>query len=682
MSFRLHSSWALVLGLLAACTDAPELAIASAATTGALTQAAPAHCLGAGCAGGLEDGEFEYVVVGAGAGGGPLAARLAQQGHRVLLLEAGGDAGDELTYQIPAWHALASENPRMRWDYFVSHYDDPAQAARDDKLQPAGPGQPDGIWYPRGTGLGGSTSLNAMVAVAPHASDWDHIADLLADEDPDGSWRSPQMRHYFERAERNGYLPPGTAGHGFSGWMPTSAHLDDMFDLLTSAVDFKMLRVIVATILEGSGAGGGRFFNPVRDLLQILAYVRSDVNAPDGGGEGVFRVPQQSEDGRRVGVRERVLDTIKAGYPLTLKTRALVTGVTFDRSGPVPRATGVEWLDGPDLYDASALSAANATGVARAIRVSREVILSAGALNTPQLLLLSGIGAPAQLAAHGIETVVELPGVGANLQDRYEVGVIGEMSSLLGDQFRLLKDCSFDPKASRAQLDASDPCYVLWKYGVGVYTINGSVVGVVKRSDPALADPDLFIFGLPGYFKGYWPGYSAETTSSRKHFTWVVLKAHTENDLGQVSLRSADPRERPEIRFQYFADGRGDADLDALVDGVLFARRMVERTRQLSPYTDDFREVYPGPEVDTRAEIRQFIRDKAWGHHACCTAKIGRADDPSAVLDGDFRVRGTVGLRVVDASVFPRIPGFFLAVPIYMIAEKAAEVIHQDALRD
>jgi choline dehydrogenase len=674
----------LTLSLLAAgaCASKTQpVEVVPTSTTPLLSYDADG-CAGPGCAGGLVDGEFEYVIVGAGAGGGPLAARLARAGHKVLLLDAGGDPGDRLTYQIPAWHVLASEDAAMRWDYFVSHYDDPAQAKRDDKLLRDGAGNPIGVWYPRGSGVGGSTTLNALIAVTPHASDWDRIADTVAAEDPSGSWKAAAMRQYFVRAENNGYVPSGTAGHGFAGWMHTSVFLDKFFDYVMAALDWKMLRVIIATVVQTSHELGVDLpFDPLHDVKSLLGYVGSDLNAGDAGRDGrqgVIRVPQQVLDGRRNGVRELIVDTINAGYPLTLKTHALATRVLFDRSGAKPKATGVEFLDGANLYQASPAPLA-ASATPQQLHVTGEVILAAGAFNTPQLLMLSGIGPRAQLEGKGITTLIDLPGVGANLQDRYEFGVIGEMSSVFGDQFTLLKDCSFNAAATPAQLDASDPCYVLWKHNVGVYTINGNAVGIVRRSDPTLADPDLFIFGLPGYFRGYYPGYSADAFGGRRYFTWVVLKAHSGNTHGTVSLASADPHVRPDIHFRSF-DENGDADLKALVDGVELARRIVAKTQSISPFTDHFSEVYPGPEIAGRDQLGQFIKDKAWGHHACCTAKIGASSDPTAVLDSRFRVRGTDGLRVVDASVFPRIPGYFLAVPIYMISEKAADVIHQDSL--
>jgi choline dehydrogenase len=145
-----------------------------------------------------------------------------------------------------------------------------------------------------------------------------------------------------------------------------------------------------------------------------------------------------------------------------------------------------------------------------------------------------------------------------------------------------------------------------------------------------------------------------------------------------VRLRSRDPREVPDINFHYFHEGNGsESDLDAVVSGVETARRIIGRCGGIVAA-----EVSPGLEVQTPEQIRQFVKDKAWGHHASCTCKMGPESDPAAVVDSRFRVYGTRGLRVVDASVFPKIPGFFIVSSVYMISEKASEVIVEDARTD
>jgi choline dehydrogenase len=158
-----------------------------------------------------------------------------------------------------------------------------------------------------------------------------------------------------------------------------------------------------------------------------------------------------------------------------------------------------------------------------------------------------------------------------------------------------------------------------------------------------------------------------------------VLKAHTNNSAGTVTLRSADPLDTPDINFHYFTEGNdksGD-DLESVVTGVEFVRNMMEGYKDLVA-----EEEVPGTQVRTREQIREFIKDEAWGHHASCTCKIGTDKDPMAVLDGDFRVRGVRKLRVVDASAFPKIPGFFIVTPVYMISEKASDVILADARKN
>jgi choline dehydrogenase-like flavoprotein len=157
------------------------------------------------------------------------------------------------------------------------------------------------------------------------------------------------------------------------------------------------------------------------------------------------------------------------------------------------------------------------------------------------------------------------------------------------------------------------------------------------------------------------------------YLSWIVLKAHTINDQGTVNLQSSDPRVPPKINFHYFDEGsdKQGKDLDAVVEGIRFVRRMIRGLRGRGLIAA---EELPGDGRQSDEELREFVRDNAWGHHASCTCQIG-PEDRGGVLSSDFRVHGTRGLRVVDASVFPRIPGFFIVSAVYMIGEKAADVI-------
>jgi choline dehydrogenase len=240
--------------------------------------------------------------------------------------------------------------------------------------------------------------------------------------------------------------------------------------------------------------------------------------------------------------------------------------------------------------------------------------------------------------------------------------------------FSLLEGATFAPPVGGAY----DVHFEEWNIsGKGIYASNGSIVGIIKRSKSGLPDPDLYIFGLPGFFKGYQPGYSQAIERHHNVFTWAILKART-NNTGYVRLASANPWEQPEINFQYFGDGQRnpDPDLEAVLSGVHFAREINSRLGALGTISD---EEVPGLAYQSDADLREFIRNEAWGHHASCTAKMGTADDPLAVLDSRFRVLGTQGLRVVDASVFPKIPGYFIVSAIYMVSEKAADVVMEDA---
>jgi choline dehydrogenase len=597
---------------------------------------------------------YDYIVVGSGAGGGPLAANLATSGFRVLLIEAGSDPSSYL-YQVPCFNALASEDPAMTWEFFVHHYSKDEQ--RDDKYVPA----KGGVFYPRAGTLGGCTAHNAMITLVPHDSDWNGIAELTGDD----SWRAEEMHKYFAKLERNNYTPPPEAasGHGHSGWLsvekadPMMAIGDrDLIDTFMQA----LMSVARKTLRGGCTAIFRRLFR--------LATTQDDPNdvRVNAGAEGMTIVPLATEHGKRNGSREHILRVReKDGDKLLIALNTLATRVIFDDDN---RAVGVECLEGTHLYSADPNASPAMPSVKKTYRCTREVILAGGAFNTPQLLMLSGIGPKAHLEEHGIVCRIDRPGVGQNLQDRYEVAVVSEMNQ----DFTLLKDATFKPPEEG---QPGDRCFQEWQQGKGVYTTNGAVAAAILRSKPERPDPDLFIFGLPGLFKGYFPGYSEQIERSKNFFTWAIVKAHTNNTAGEVRLRSSDPLATPDVNFHYFDEGndpKGE-DLDSVVNGVLFARQMNENNRNIQ------RERVPGRQYEKPEQIAQWIRDNAWGHHASCSCRMGRPDDPMAVVDSRFRVIGTKALRIVDASVFPRIPGFFIVTPIYMISEKASEVIVGDA---
>jgi choline dehydrogenase len=597
------------------------------------------------------DAPVEYIVVGSGAGGGPLACNLARAGHKVALFEAGGDDADDVT-SVPYFTVFASEDPRIKWDYFVRHYADQAQQQRDFKYVAS----EDGIWYPRVGNLGGCTIHTFLFATYPSDSDWDHIAQVTGD----GTWNSASMRQYFQRLERCRYLAPqGNSNpslHGFDGWQPTEMPNPLMFALDTQVR--RILRVAAQTVL------GEAWANAIQQFF-ASALDPNDWRVQKNR-EGMYNTPLFRLNGVRYGPRQFIRETA-AALPnnLIVKTHALVTRVLFDGT----TAIGVEYLEGEHLYraDPNAPQSGPEPGPRQTMLATREVILSAGSFNTPQILKLSGVGPADELTAHGISPIVDLPGVGENLNDRYEVSVVTKMK----ENFTVTADCR------PGQPD--DPCMFQWLHGTGPYTSVPAVSALFVRSDTARAagrpDPDLFIFNALGRFRGYFPGYSyldVAAADGVNQFTWAVLKAHTLNHAGTVKLRSADPRDTPLINFHYFEEGSDTAgeDLASVADGVQLIRRMNADIADISQG-----EFFPGAQVKSRSEIKQYIRDEAWGHHASCTCKMGPASDPMAVVDSEFRVHGTSNLRVVDASVFPRIPGYFILMPIYMISEKASDVI-------
>lgn len=628
--------------------------------------------------------EYDYVIVGSGAGGGTVASRLATYGYRVLLVDAGGDESSSYEYQVPALHLFGTENKRTKWDFYVSHYRDLKEDAASSKMvwekpdgqlgvgkKPTRRSKPLGIWYPRAGTLGGCTAHSSMVTILPNDNDWRHLADLTGDQ----TWNPLRMRRIFQRMEKNTYLRQCSLsrscnqGHGFKGWLSTGITEESI-----AYTDVKAINLVFSMVRAKLRSNVHLVPSFLSTVLRVMFRdINSDVHT-DQRRNGLFKITLGLKSGERSGVVDFIKETMQnEEYRLDVMLHTLVTKVIFTQE-KVPRATGIEYLQGESLYKADPRYRRNAIPTSTGtIRAAKEIILSGGAFNTPQLLKLSGIGPKKELDKLGIPVLVNLPGVGSNLQDHLEISVVGNNSI----PWKAFEKCSFlqgNPE--------EDVCLQKWKNkrrpvkSRGEYTTPGLSLAILKRSKYAENGiPDLFIAAFPGQYKGYYPGYALDSVSDKRQITWFISKGYTRNNAGTVTLKSKDPRDTPRVMFNFFDTASTGSIIDAhvMVEGLDFARKALAQRFQLGP---KFWEIWPGEDVQSLEQKLMFVHHETWGHHATGTCAIGRHDNPMAVLDSKFRVRGVQNLRVVDASVFPKIPGYYVVLPTYMIGEKAADSIH------
>ncbi|KAF2004363.1 GMC oxidoreductase [Amniculicola lignicola CBS 123094] len=621
------------------------LSLASLATPILTTPISPAPA--------ISNKTYEYIVIGSGPGGGPLAANLARAGHTVLLVEAGDDQTENVNVSQWLNFNSAGNDPATRWDFFVKHSDDEEREARYLHrtwrkkggefyvgTEPPAGAKPLGIYYPRAGTLGGCAMHNGCLTMNPNDADWDSIASLTGDP----SWSASEMRKWLVQLEKVHYN--STSSHGHSGWLDMTM-LDPGF---STSSDAKQLAQFAAQ-------AAGYQVSATSDLLQ------RDMNGNQQGRDNLVGpfggVSHVNPDGRRSSPGYYVKETVQSGkYPLTLSLDTLATKVILSKpeggmrggAPSTPKAIGIEFLQGKSLYKADPRYNPLIKPVAGKVWASREVIVSGGAFNSPQLLMLSGIGPKKELKKHSIPVLVDLPGVGKSLADNYEAGILS-----LG---------------KRAVTGMGEIFPAFWKTSVG--TIR-----------------DIYMWCGGFAFEGFWPGFpnippDYTGTYGPNQYECALVHMNPRSQAGIVSLASSNPQDMPLVNLNFFKDKGSDKDLTAILEGVKWVRSWLSKVDPSAPNSlAPFTELHPcageiGKQNCTEKSQKTYLKEQAYSHHASSSCRIGADDDPLAVLDSEFKVRGVRGLRVVDASSFPRVPGGFPVLPTMMLSEKASALLLED----
>ncbi len=526
---------------------------------------------------------FDYVIVGAGSAGCVLANRLsADPAITVCLIEA-GKKDTSLLVRMPAGAGNLIKQPgEQNWGFYTA-----PQRHMDGRK----------LYWPRGKGWGGSSSINGMIYTRGHPADYDQWAQMgLA------GWSHADVLPYFRKSERH--------ENGATGWHGGDGPLHVSESPLTNPI-------YGAFIAAGAEAG---------------YRLTEDFNGAQQ--EGFGRYQRTIHKGERWSASFAYLRPIAGRRAnLTILSAGLVTGVVIAGG----RATGVTYVDGKG-------------GAVHTVHAAREVIVSAGAVQSPQVLMLSGIGDPEHLAMMGIETKVRSPGIGRNLQDHLDVSVIARMTQPIS---------AYSAQKGLRQL-AVGLRYLATTGGPGAD--NFLQAGAFLKSRAGLDRPDLQLHFVNAIMIDH-----ANHKPTQDGYTVHACQLRPESR-GTVTLASSDPFAAPVIDPDYLAT---DEDRRALREAVKMVREVC-RQAALAPYTGD--ELFPGKGVQSDAEIDAYIRRAGETiYHPVGTVAMG--PNAASPLDGELRVRGVDGLRVVDASVMPTLVGGNTNAPTIMIAEKAADMI-------
>jgi choline dehydrogenase len=459
------------------------------------------------------------------------------------------------------------------------------------------------MYWPRGKTLGGSSSSNAMVYTRGHAHDYDHWAAL-----GNTGWSYADVLPLFKASANN--ERGADAFHGVGGPLNVADQ---------RSPNQLSLAYLQAAVARGYAA------NP-------------DFNGASQEGVALYQVTQKN--GERWSVARAYLHPARSRPNLHVITHAHASQILLDGK----QASGVAYMQHGKRHE---------------LRARREVLLSGGAINSPQLLLLSGIGPQAELAKHGIRQQHELPGVGQNLQDHLDVLVVHKCT----------KPVSYGISWHNL-LAQGKHLYQYLRHRKGPFTTNSAEGGGFVKSDAAQAIPDLQFHFSPAHLDDHARNLSRAAFTMIGHGYALHVCDLRPKSRGHIGLHNANPHSAARIEANYLSH---PDDMATLVKGVKAARRILADAA-FDPYRGE--EIFPGQAVQSDAEIEAFIRRKAGTiYHPVGTCKMG--SDAMAVVDSELKVHGMQGLRVVDASIMPTLIGGNTNAPTVMIAEKAAQMILQ-----